>query len=90
MALLDVVGTGQERVNELRTELDRARVALDRTDAVLAVADGTLERAEAAITSGRRWGPVLAVVLGAAVVGAVAFIVIRRRSRREAADGLDA
>ncbi|MHB1067393.1 MAG: hypothetical protein ACYC2Z_08210 [Candidatus Nanopelagicales bacterium] len=90
MALLDVVGTGQERVNELRTELDRARVALDRTDAVLAVADGTLERAEAAIASGRRWGPVLAVALGAAVVGAVAFIVIRRRSRREAADGLDA
>ncbi|MDO8309975.1 MAG: hypothetical protein Q7V58_16680 [Actinomycetota bacterium] len=90
MALLDVVETGQERVNELRTELDRARVALDRTDAVLAVADGTLERAEAAIVSSRRWGPVLAVALGVAVVGAVAFIVIRRRSQREAADGLDA
>lgn len=79
MTLLEVVETGQDRVEDLRVELDRARTALDRTDAVLAVADDTLGRAEAAITTSRRWGPVLAVAVGVAVVAVVAVVVIRRR-----------
>ena len=42
MALLEAVETGQERVSDLRGELGRVRDALDRTDAVLAVADDSL------------------------------------------------
>lgn len=86
MTLLEAVETGHERVGDLREELDKARVALDRTDAVLAVADDTFSRAEAAITSSRRWGPVVAVVAGVAVVAVVALVVIKRR---QATTGFD-
>lgn len=86
MTLLEAVETGQERVGDLREELDRARTALDRTDAVLAVADDTLERAEAAITSSRRWAPVLAVAVGVAVVAVVVVVIVRRR---QATTGFD-
>lgn len=86
MTLLEAVETGQERVGDLRQELDRARTALDRTDAVLAVADDTLGRAEVAITTSRRWGPVLAIAVGVAVVAVVAVVVLRRR---QATSGFD-
>lgn len=81
MALLEAVENGQVRVTELRGEVDRARDALDRTDALLAVADDSLARAEVAIVTGRRWAPVV-VVLGVVVVGAAAFVVLRRMRRR--------
>jgi hypothetical protein len=82
MALLEAVETGQERVTDLRFELDRVRDALDRTDAVLGVADEALVKAEAAITQGRRWAPVAGVAVGVALVGVAVIIVIRRRRRR--------
>lgn len=84
MALLDVVGTGQEHVTDLREELDKVRDALDRTDAVLGVADDALLKAESAIATSRRWGPTLAVVVGVAVLAGVAVVVWRRR---RSADG---
>ena len=39
MELFEVVETSQEQVVELRHGLDKVRDALDRTDAVLAIAD---------------------------------------------------
>ncbi len=80
MDLLEVVESGQERVSDLRGELDRARDALDRTDAVLAFTDASLERAEVAIVASRRWGRIAAIAVGVAVVGVVAYVIIRRRS----------
>jgi len=79
VTLLDVVEQGQERVGDLRAELDRARDALDRTDSVLAFTDATLERAEGTIVAGRRWGRFAALAVGVVVVGAVAYVVIKRR-----------
>ncbi len=79
MALLDVVEQGQDRVSDLRAELDRARDALDRTDSVLAFTDATLERAELTIVASRRWGRIVALGVGVVVVGAVVFVVIKRR-----------
>jgi hypothetical protein len=81
MALLEAVESSQVRVHDLRHELDRARDALDRTDAVLAVADDTLGKAEVAIVQGRRWAPMLAVAAGVVVVGVVAFAIMKRRRR---------
>lgn len=85
MALLEAVETGQMRVTDLRGELDRVRDALDRTDAVLGVADEALVKAEAAINNGRRWAPVLGITVGVALVG-VAVIIVWRRRRRGAAE----
>ena len=79
MSLLDVVESNQEHVTDLREELGRVRAALDRTDAMLGVADETLERAEVAIKSSRTWGPIVLAVLGAAVIGAGVVIVMRKR-----------
>jgi hypothetical protein len=59
----------------------RARDALDRTDAVLAVADDTLVKAEVAIVQGRRIAPVLVVVVGLVVVGVAALVIMKRRRR---------
>lgn len=81
MALLEAVESGQMRVEDLRHELDRARDAVDRTDAVLAVADDTLERAEVAIVASRRWGRLVVLAAGVVAVGAVAFVVIKRHRR---------
>lgn len=85
MSLLDVVESNQGHVTDLREELGRVRAALDRTDAVLGVADETLERAEVAIKSSRTWGPIVLAVLGAAVIGAGVVIVMRKR-RHSAAE----
>jgi hypothetical protein len=87
MSLSDVVESNQEHVTDLREELGRVRAALDRTDAVLGVADETLERAEVAIKSSRTWGPIVLAVLGAAVIGAGVVIVMRKR--RHSADEAD-
>ncbi|MSO27934.1 MAG: hypothetical protein EXQ60_07755 [Candidatus Nanopelagicales bacterium] len=81
MALLEVVESGQEHVVDLRHELDKVRVALDRTDAVLAIADETLTRAEEAIVQTRRWAPVLVGGVGLVAVGVAAAIIIRRRQQ---------
>ena len=80
MELLEVVETSQEHVVELRHGLDKVRDALDRTDAVLAIADETLLRAEGAIVKSRRWAPVVLGVVGLLAVGVTVAIVIRRRS----------
>jgi hypothetical protein len=84
MALLEAVETGQARVTDLRGELDRVRDALDRTDAVLGVADEALVKAEAAITRGRRVAPVMGIVVGVALVGVVVAVVWRRKRRGRA------
>ncbi|GDX32310.1 hypothetical protein LBMAG15_12440 [Actinomycetes bacterium] len=81
MALLEVVESSQEHVVDLRHELDIVRGALDRTDAVLAIADETLTRAEDVIVQTRRWAPVLLGVLGLVAAGAAAAIVIHRRRK---------
>ena len=87
MSLLDVVESNQGHVTDLREELGRVRAALDRTEAVLGVADDTLERAEVAIKTSRTWGPIVLAVLGAAVIGAGVVIVMRKR--RHSAEGAD-
>jgi hypothetical protein len=84
MALLEVVEAGQLRVHDLQHELEKARVALDRTDAVLATADEGFAKAETAIVTTKKWTPVGLAVLGAVVVvGVAAVIVLRRRRRRD-------
>ena len=83
MALLEFVETNQQHVVDLREELDRVRTALDRTDAVLGVADQTLHRAEEVVKSGRRWGPIALAVTAAVVAGVVVAVVLR--NRRQAA-----
>ena len=85
MSLLDVVESNQGHVTDLRENLGRVRSALDRTDAVLEVADETLERAEVAIKSSRTWGPIVLAVLGAAVVG-VGVVIVMRKRRHSAAE----
>ena len=79
MTFTDVMEANQSHVTDLREDLSRVRSALDRTDAVLGVANETLERAEIAIKSGRRWGPLVLTVLGAAVLGAGVVILMSRR-----------
>ncbi|PHX61469.1 MAG: hypothetical protein CK552_00375 [Actinobacteria bacterium] len=86
MALLEVVESGQEHVVDLRHELDKVRDALDRTDAVLAIADETLTRAEEAIVQSRRWAPVLVGVVGLVAVGVAAAIISRRRRQAATQD----
>jgi hypothetical protein len=63
MALLEAVESSQGRVNDLRHELEKARVALDRTDAVLATADEGLMKAESAIVTTKKCTPVGLIVL---------------------------
>ena len=76
VALLEVVEASQGRVTDLRHELDRAREALDRTDAVLSTAVNT-----------RRWGPRAFLVIGAvALVGVAALVIMKRRGRGEIID----
>jgi ABC-type uncharacterized transport system substrate-binding protein len=79
MALLEVVESSQEHLVDLRGELGKVRGALDRTDAVLAIADDTLSRAEDVIVQSRRWAPVVLGVIALVAVGAAAAVVIRRR-----------
>ena len=86
MALLEVVETGQGHVTDARYELDRVREALDRTDAVLGVADDALEKAETAIVTGRRWAPYVAIGLGVAAAVVVVLVVWRRRGGDEFAE----
>jgi len=87
MALLEVVESSQGRVNDLRHELEKARVALDRTDAVLGAADEGLVKAESAIVTTKKWTPVGFVVLGAiVVVGVGAVVVLRKRRKHDAYD----
>ena len=86
MALLEVVEAGQHRVHDLQHELEKARVALDRTDAVLATADEGFTKAESAIVTTKRWTPVGLVVLGAVVVVGVAAVIVLRRRRASADD----
>lgn len=82
MALLEAVETSQGRVNDLRHELEKARVAIDRTDAVLATADEGLVKAEAAIVTTKKWTPVGLIVLGAIVVVGVGAVIVLRRRRK--------
>ena len=82
MALLDVVENGHSHVVDLQGELAKARVALDRTDAVLAVADDGLLKAEEAIVAGRRWAPIVGLALGAVVVGVAVVVIMKRRRAR--------
>lgn len=87
MALLEVVETGHAHVLDLRGELDRVREALDRTDAVLGVADDALQRAESGIVTSRRVAPYVAIgIAGVAVV--VVALAVWRRSMRKNADEL--
>lgn len=82
MAILEVVETGHGHVTDLRHELDKVRVALDRTDAVLGVTDDALVKAESAIVSGRHWAPYVALGIGLATVAIVGIVVWRKSKRR--------
>jgi hypothetical protein len=79
--LLEAVEMGQTRVHDLQHEVEKARVALDRTDAVLASADKGFTQAESAIATTKKWTPVGLVVLGAIVVVGVATVIVLRRRR---------
>lgn len=83
MAILEVVESGHGHVTDLRHELDRVRDALDRTDAVLAVTDDTLAKAESAIVSTRKVAPYVAAGVVFAVVAVAAVVVWRRRQRHD-------
>lgn len=83
MALLEAVQTGEEGLDDLRSELSRVRRALDRTDAVLEFADDTLERAELVIVNSRRWVPIVVGVASVAAIGATVFLVMRKRRRQQ-------
>jgi hypothetical protein len=83
MALLEAVQTGEEGLEDLRSELSRVRRALDRTDAVLEFADDTLERAESVIVNSRRWVPIVVGVASVAAIGATVFLVMRKRRRQQ-------
>ncbi len=84
MALLEAVVDGHTHVVELQGELARVRDALDRTDAVLAVADRTLTQAEHAIEESRRIAPYVAGAFALVVASGIAFAIWR--SRRNSAD----
>lgn len=79
MALLEAVESGHHQVVDLRSELDRVREALDRTDVVLGVADDALLRAESGIVVSRRIAPYVALGLGVAAVAIVGVAIWRRR-----------
>ena len=84
MLVIDALSEGQLRVEEFRDELGKARHVLDNTDAVLVMADETLQAAEEALEEARRAMPVIiavAVVTTAAVVGI--YLWRRRSSDRE-------
>ena len=83
MALLEAVQTGEEGLEDLRSELSRVRRALDRTDAVLEFADDTLEKAESVIVNSRRWVPIVVGVASVAAIGATVFLVMRKRRRHQ-------
>ncbi len=84
MSVIDALSEGQLRVEEFRDELGKVRHVLDNTDAVLVMADETLQAAEEALEEARRAMPVIiavAVVTTAAVVGI--YLWRRRSSDRE-------
>lgn len=72
-----------EGIATLREELEHAAVALDRTDAVLGIADETLARAEEVVAESRRLAPVIIAVVGVAAVAVAVVIVWRRRRASE-------
>lgn len=84
MALLEAVVEGHTHVVELQGELTRVRDALDRTDAVLTVADRTLTQAEHAIENSRRIAPYAAGAVALVVASGIAFAIWR--SRRNSPD----
>ena len=67
----------------VREEVEHVREALDRTDAVLGVADSTLLHAEEAIAASRRIAPIVLGVAAVVAVGVVAVLVLRRRKARD-------
>ncbi len=87
MALLEAVESGHAHVVDLRGELGRVREALDRTDAVLGVADDAFVRAESGIVATRRIAPIAAVALGVAALAVIGVSVwaMRRRAHRQEA-----
>ena len=84
MSVIAALSEGQVRVEEFRDELGKVRHVSDNTDAVLGMADETLQAAEEALEEARRAMPVIiavAVVTTAAVVGI--YLWRRRSSDRE-------
>ena len=81
MALLEAVVDGHTHVVELQGELARVRDALDRTDAMLTVADRTLTQAEHAIEESRRIAPYVAGAFVLVVASGIAFAIWRTRRK---------
>ena len=80
MALMEAIADGQVRVETLREELGKVRHALDNTDAVLGVADNSLEIAEEVIEEARKVLPVIIAVGVAITATAVTVYLLRRRN----------
>ena len=80
MALMEAIADGQVRVETLREELGKVRHALDNTDAVLGVADNSLEIAEEVIEEARRWMPVIIAASVAITATAVTVYFLRKRN----------
>ena len=80
MALMEAIADGQVQVETLREELGKVRHALDNTDAVLGVADNSLEIAEEVIEEARKVLPVIIAVGVAITATAVTVYLLRRRN----------
>lgn len=80
MALMEAIADGQVRVETLREELGKVRHALDNTDAVLGVADNSLELAEEVIEEARKVLPVIIAVGVAITATAVTVYLLRKRN----------
>ena len=83
MALMEVIADGQVRVETLREELGKVRHALDNTDAVLGVADNSLEIAEEVIEEARKVLPVLIAVTIAITATAATIYLLRKRNQNK-------
>ena len=83
MALMEAIADGQVRVETLREELSKVRHALDNTDAVLGVADNSLEIAEEVIEEARRLMPVIVAVSVAITATAATVYLLRKRNQNK-------
>ena len=96
MSTTQAMNPGVAHIPALRTDLERVRTILDRTDAVLGVADDALGKAEHAsqllhesAREARKWGPVLVVVAGVAIIGVAGVLVWRNQRNRQRSKQVD-
>lgn len=72
---------GQDRIELVRTEIGRAREAMERVDTGLLVAENILESTEKVIEASRRVFPVVVVVVGVVALGIGIGVLFSRRRK---------